>query len=513
MQKTKKHSLSSHALRLLGVLVKVGLLGGFVLSFCIVLSQVVYLAVNKSYMSFVFAVVVVLILLVLTKIISPPIKVVLIFLMAAIGLAVCSYIIFVLKTPLVVEPLYSFEYAKHWLQSGPSVTPHALIFSHWGIFGLLLLVAFKFFGSKVALVKLLGLVAIALPSVLFSILLEIKGKKSLVSPLIFILALYPTYILYSNFPGTDSLIIGLISCAVLLLFLIQRSAQTKVLILEVLVLALVLALSNLFKQTAIILVPIFIIIVLRKLIVENKLKLFLPVIGAFFIVFMLVPLPIYALLGFYARGPVNKSILAYTLATGLNPRGDGLITYNYYYPYYERLSKEALEGTLTDGSYKREDARFISLLEENIAKQQGYPKLFLDKFNMMWSNDDPINNMSLYSKEFYTLPKLPPFLDQDVVKNLSKAFFLAISFLYSMNILRMLKERDESADNVFIVFFTTLMALVLLLVESQPRYRVIVIPLVAYGAVGGLGYLEYWGSLIFNKSRNRINQFRRGING
>lgn len=495
--KTKK-SVNSYFLRLQTIIspkkttsivkffVNLGLLFSFLSVSLVLMSQFAGIALTKHYQIVILALTLGIVLLILAKA-----KNTWLIIAGSMGLIVTGYIFRVLvvklfNTPLVVEPLYSYVYATNWI-AGWFVAPHALIWSHWGVYGLLLRYYMKVFGTSLPVVKSLPMLLFLGFIVLVPLTVWLKNKFSIL-PLVFLLSFYPAIVLYSNFPSGDIIFVGLMGLTLLLLYWTIEKSTTLSYWFWISFLSISMSFMNLFKEMSIITVPLVVVLLFIKLLERKKAIRIIPTL--FVIVFWttLISSTVYSKLEYFAQGPVNQNKTGYFLATGLNQKTFGQFVPAFYRGYYGGLESKIYLGTISRSDYKNYDNKMANIAIKEVTSNSSIVSFFTRKFNTIWESDDALNRMSSFDSLRGTGAAVLKY--ENKINAVSSAFYLVVSILLAIDIVFAIKRGEKDMVNLFAIYFSAIFTLALFFIEGSPRYRIVAMPTMIVGAAYGLQYLS-----------------------
>lgn len=400
------------------------------------------------------------------------------------------------NTPLVVEPSYVIEYVKQWM-NGPASVLHALVWTHWGYYGLLLTGVFSIFGSSVYIMKIVGVAMIVVLDI-FLIFLQkdLKQNSRAIFFALILISCYPLVFLFLNFPTGDLVYIGLWG-PVLYLFnkISQKNISFNKFIIFLLIASFVLSVQNLFKDTIIIVLPIMTVILGIFLIKNKKVGRFILVPLVIFLSYTAVHAGAVAILEHYAMGVANDSKMGYFVATGTSRESAGLFNGDYYYKkYWGPLLVDYDNNKLTKQSYITVDKDMKKVAKENIIdKFWQLPLLFARKDYYMWTSDMPIIMQTSFDDPVYSGNKNTPMEPyRDIFANISSCFLIIITAFFAIDCYVMLKSKKYNFINLFcaisvIGFFTAFTVM-----EGQPRYRLTLTPLMIISACFGIEAVFVW---------------------
>jgi hypothetical protein len=470
--------------RYIGLSVRACLVCAAIIYTGIVLVQLSGLSQNISYVTYIFLTFLGILLLGSTFIGNKLAIGLLAGLLLLIGIYIRwkSVIFFDLKP--ISDLLITYNNAQKWTE-GPSLSLHNFIFPHWGVYALFLKSWFDVFNDSVLSAKMLNLVAslVMMAAVAALLYLDPLRRRSVVG-IITLSALYPTFAFYTNFLSGEILFMSLFAVGLLGLSLASRSTATVQYYgcLSIFILCLVLA--SLLKQLAVIMLPLAALCVTYMLYVRRDYARILPSLATIAIISVLLPMIIYGRLEHYAKGPVNKHGMYLFLASGLSQNTGGQLDSRYYDPYVANLTKAYYSGHLTDGTYQMEGEKMRSVVVSELKDYWGLPGLFDQKVKFVWTDDSNIS-FWFYTADSSRRSYIKPFFDA-----ISKVFYLAISMLFMLNILRTFRDSRYDIVNLYAIFFVCLYIAASLFIEGQARYRIILIPALLIGASGGLMYLH-----------------------
>lgn len=397
------------------------------------------------------------------------------------------------QTPASADFYLAFEAATKWL-SGPNFSPQHFFFPHWGIYAVFLSKALLF-GKTIYVAKVLNILAatISVLAVYFA-LKKSTGKTNLAFTGGLILAIWPSYVAYTNILSGENLFITFFSLALLALAYYFSSKPHKKQYLAIFVFAIFLALANIFKETTIVTIPIALFVFSFSYLLESlKPKELFNKIAITFSLLILASVIVtsasHKIVSYYAKGPANNSKTAYFIATGLSFQTNGRYNREIAKKYTDPLNQAVQEKNINQAVYKKSDNKIknelITSLKQNYAE---LPKLFINKFYSVWASEEEINNW-LYE----SYGPSPPSIVASNVKTLnvvSNAFFAVIILSSLFGTTQLLREKSKiNSVYFFSSLFTLGFALALLIIEMLTRYRTILYPALAIQAAFGLEYL------------------------
>ncbi|MEI7690497.1 MAG: phospholipid carrier-dependent glycosyltransferase [bacterium] len=430
------------------------------------------------------------------------------------------YLIKIFPSPPASDSFLAFEIAKKWVD-GPSSSYQHFFFQHWGIYALALSKGFLLFGKSLLVAKTISVLAGSLSAVIIYAAVLKSTKKyglALISGLL--LAMWPSFALYSNFLSGEHCFIlffslSLLSLAYTISYL--KDGKKNNFYLWVVIFSISLAIGNVFKEMTIITIPASILVfnwlLSEKTLSPAKFKQRLATkMGVFFVIifcsFFVTSLSNLAV-SYYAKGPINKHKTGFFIATGLNLENAGRYNSKIADEYTAPLLNALDKGYLSDKVYKvSNDAMMNKALQNASIEIKSLPKLFLQKFNTVWSNESEINN---WNYDNYTLTKSSP--DKESLRsymarletfnrysNVFLFFIVLLSMLGTVEILRSSKDLLTPT-----IYFSTLTIIgfscALLIIEVLTRYRSVLYPAIAIMATYGFMALQKRGKLL---SKNKL---------
>ncbi len=389
-----------------------------------------------------------------------------------------------------------FDYAKKWM-NGPYPVLHALVWTHWGFYGLLLSKLFSIFGSTIFVMKMIGVGSIAILDLfLIFIQKDLKEKSRPIFMALLLMSIYPLIMLFLNFPTGDLIYIGLWGPALYLFNkIIQKDIPIKRFLALLLLAACVVSVQNLFKDTMIVMLPISSVVVGYFLLKNKSIVRIILVPVVVFMVFTVVHAGAVMRLEKYAVGVSNSSKIGYFIATGTSQSSSGLFNGEYYYKkYWGPLQSDFNSGKLNKESYVKVDKDMSKIAKTNITSDFG--KLFdliVKKNDYMWSSDLPIIRQTSFDDPVFSGTKNTPMEPyRDIFVKISDCFLVFITALFIIDCVYILFSKKQDFINVYSAISVIGLFVAFSIMEGQPRYRIVLTPLLIISASYGLEMFLSW---------------------
>lgn len=398
------------------------------------------------------------------------------------------------QTPPASDFYVAFKVAKEWA-SGPSLSPQHFFFQHWGVYTLFLAKSFILFGKTLFVARALNIFAAVVTTfALFFVVKKITGKTEIGFTGATVLALWPSYVAYSNILSGEHLFIMFFTLS--LLPLSCAIGKEKPNYKNILLFGVLLALANLFKETNIITLPISLFVFAIRLLPIQDLKKYLLRLAIIMLIIFsastAVTIIAHHAVSIYAKGPINYHKTGYFFATGLNFETSGRYNERIANKYVDPLKKALEEGILTDEAYKKSDQELTQATIENVKEnKQLLPALFVKKIYTVWSSEEEINNWHYESFQLMGVET-----DLDNLKEGTKKYnLLSNSYFFTMCLFALLglwslfkSKENQNSVTLFTVLFILGFSTALIFIEVLTRYRSILYPSIAILAAYGVAY-------------------------
>lgn len=404
------------------------------------------------------------------------------------------------QTPPASDFYVAFKVAKEWT-SGPSLSPQHFFFQHWGVYTLFLAKSFILFGKTLFVAKALNIfTAVVTTFALFFVLKKITGKTEIGFVGATVLALWPSYVAYSNILSGEHLFIMFFTLA--LLPLTTAIEKGKPNYKKILLFGVLLTLANLFKETNIITLPISLFVFASQLLPVRNLKQYLLRLTLIMLIVFFTSAAVtkiaHGAVSIYAKGPINYYKTGYFFATGLNFETGGRYDEKTANKYVDPLKKALGEGSLTDEVYKKSDQELTQATIENIKENKNLlPMLFVKKIYTVWSSEEEINNWHYESFQLMGVETDLENLREGTRKYnlLSNSYFFFICIFTLLGLRSLFKSKEGNSVILFTVLFILGFSTALTFIEVLTRYRSILYPVIAIlTAVGIDSFAEGpWG--------------------
>jgi hypothetical protein len=419
------------------------------------------------------------------------------------------FLIDIFQTPPASDSLLAFDMAKKWVD-GPNYSFQHFFAQHWGIYTLVLAKTFSFFGEYILTAKIINTLAASIASVIVYLFLHrITGRNiwSLLGGVL--MALWPSYALYANILTGEHIFILFFILALLILTyadgaLNLKNGSIKEYYMYIFLFSLSIGLANIFKETTVITVPAT-LGALSLLIFKSKWEggitkasILTLTMLILFITTASVTQISDTLVSKYAMGPIDKYKTGYFIATGLNIENRGRYNEKIVNLYREPILEAINLGVLDENVYKESDRKAKSYaLKTAIREFKNLPKLFIHKFNTVWSNEDEINNRNVDNYQILNMSPDHSTLDSLLkkTKNINYAsnlYFLTIMIFSGFGALYLLKGKAFQPSTYLAALTIFGYSLALMIIEVQTHYRSILYPLFTiFAALGSMATYEY----------------------
>ena len=359
------------------------------------------------------------------------------------------------------------------------------VFSHWILYPLINHLFYQLFGSSQLVSLIFNSIFVSfIPVLLYLVTFKIINNKafSFLSSIFYIL--WPSTILYVTIFTPDHYAAVLLLFSVYMFFILKNNKYCLKFnnIIIAVIIGIILGVSTFFKNFAsIYLIAILIIIILEYL--KNKKNIFQS-----FLLFLVI------IFGFiFSRGlifnslekmignSIGKNIIPCYLNVGLNFESNGMYDPDSYQIYFDTLESVNYDFNKTN------EIIMSNVKNKVINHYKEVPNLLNKKAKVIFQKDD--NKLS-WVKNSINLKQEISF--SQFIKNflfkITNMYYLILIISIVLGIFYTLKSKNE--NSLFIILCIVGVALELLLVEAQERYRYAIEPMFCILSGLGLYYLK-----------------------
>lgn len=359
------------------------------------------------------------------------------------------------------------------------------VFSHWILYPFINHLFYQIFGTSQLTAQIFNSIVVSfIPVLLYLITFKITNKKSIsfLSSIFYIF--WPSTILYITIFTPDHY------AAVLLLFSVYMILKLKSNdnylefknIIMAIVIGIILGISTFFKNFASIYLIAFIIIIIleyvkNKKIILQSFLLFLIIIFSFSISKGIILNSIEKMVG----SSIGNNIIPCYLNVGLNFDSNGKYDSDSYRIYFDTLKNTNYDFSETN------EIIMLNIKNRIINRYKEIPNLLNIKAKVIFQKDDNkllwVKN-SINSKQ---VVQVSQFIENSLSK-ISNVYYLILILASLFSVFYTLKYSNQNL--LFIILCIVGVALELLLVEAQERYRYAIEPMFCILSGVGLYYLK-----------------------
>ena len=384
-----------------------------------------------------------------------------------------------------IKQLSDFEIALNTAYSGNITDSYHLIFSHWNLYPLILNIFCNIFGNYQIVVLLFNAIVNILTSIMIYLLCNrIFNNKKYGFWASTIYIIWPANILYTLILTQEHVGILLLLTAVYLFLNSEKHLKEKYKYsyLDYTLLGLVIGLSIFFKNYAYVLFIAFVIYHFgyclinknTKRVVKRIIPLYIVMIFVYFSVEQLT----YLMLDNLAEKPVSRNLLPYTLNIGL--RGDGHWNREYAYGYRDLAAKNNYDFDKTNETIMSD---LIDDLKKSDSSIWTY-SFWNNKASLIFNGDD--GRIMWITNSLKDNQRLSD-ISSKIINPINNIFFSIVSFLTVIAIVYTIFNQNLKLILIMLIVHGS--ALILLLIESQNRYKYPLLPFICIIASVGIIYL------------------------
>lgn len=393
-----------------------------------------------------------------------------------------------------IEQISDFSvYLRNAVSESKSFT-HTVHFYHWAmiskIYGLLTPIFGKTQPGAIIFMSSISIINIMLVYFL-AFLITNKSKFALISGLIY--ALWPTNILYVNIFSNEHLAILFLLVCISIFIIFHNHYQKREIIwnyLFMITLGMCLSILKFIKPIApIAIIAIILFSIYNLLISENKLKLKNNIIMYLLVAilfFFITNMFIFKYLDNLVGQKVNRNPEMFYLYMGLSPNNphQGSYSNNVVDKYNKYYSKY-------NGDFVKIRYQLANDLKTEISSSYyKLPRLFITKYSNTWNNDLAALHWVEESIKYPNQLLIEKEKLIDIGSVLSQVYYVIIILLYIFGIIYCFYNDRRNIYLLLINLIVFGFILLLLISETQGRYKIITYPFIAIMATHGLDFIN-----------------------